>query len=147
MGATYRVTLPSTAGSLSADSVTIIAATNRSLRILEISQEPDGTASAFNVLGIYRSTGGATSSAPVTPSPTNASAFAAAAFTAPTAWVTQPTLGVVMDRISFNANGGRVTKTYALPESRIECIGAAQLSLRNLSGTSTRSISILIEEF
>lgn len=147
MGATYRVTLPSTAGSLTLDSVTISAAANRSLRILEVAIEVDGTASAFNVLGISRSSGGVTPTVPITPNPTNPSAFAAAAFTAPTVWATQPTLGAVMDRISFNANGGRVTKSYAMPGSPIEAIGSSFLSFRQISGTSTRSISILVEEF
>lgn len=146
MGATHRVTIVSTAGSTANDSVTIIAAAARSLRILEVSVEPDGTASAANVLGVYRSTGGTTGTAPITPSPTSPG-FAAAGFTAPTAWSVQPTAGVLLDRISFNANGGRVTKSYAMPGSQLECSGATQLSFRQVAGTSTRSISILVEEF
>ncbi len=144
MGATYRVTKVSTAMNTAQDIITITAPAARSLRILEITIQGMGTASAANEIGCYRSTGGVTPVA-ITPIPTNAD-FAAATFTAAGSWGTHPTLGVVLDRIAVNANGGGVSKPLIFPGFAIEIPGAGQVSIRSIAGTSNVTISVLVEQ-
>jgi hypothetical protein len=144
MGATYRVTKVSTAMTTTDDIVTITAPSGRSLRILEISIGAMGTTSAANEIGVYRSTGGTTPTA-ITPVPLNAD-YAAATFTAAGAWATDPTLGVVLDRIAVNANGGGVQKPLVFPGFAIEIPGGGQVSIRSVSGTSSVVCSVLVEQ-
>lgn len=144
MGATYRVTKVSTALSTTADSMTITAPAGRSLRILSIDVGMMGTASAANELGVYRSTTGTTPVA-ITPVPTHPD-FAAATFTAAGSWTTQPTLGVVLDRIPLNANGGGIQKPLVFPGFAIEIPGGGQISFRSISGTSNIVMSVLVEQ-
>ena len=143
MGATYRVTRTSTALNTAQDLLTITAPSNRSLRILEVSIGAMGTASAAQEVAMARSTGGATPTA-ITPQPTHPD-FAAATFTAAGGWTTHPTLGVVLDRFSVNANGGGVGKPLVFPGFPIEMPATNQVSFRAISGTGNVVISVLVE--
>src|SRR5512135_1750028 len=89
--AVYMMSRNNVAMSTTADLLTLISASSRRIRILEIKVIGMGTTSAAGSIGVYRSTGGTTGSAALTPtkavteSPTQA-------FTNFTAWAAQPSL-------------------------------------------------------
>lgn len=143
MGARYNVTKTSTALSTTADAITITAPAGRSLKILAIRCYGGAAASAANEVGVYRSTGGATPVA-ITPVPLNSDS-AAATFTAAGSWTTQPTVGVVLDRIGVNANGSFVPLVFP-PGQEIEIPGGGQVSIRSVSGTSLATITAVVEQ-
>lgn len=143
MGARYSITKTSTALSTTADAVTITAPAGRSLKIWAIRVYGMGVATAANEIAVARSTGGATPVA-ITPVPLNADS-AAATFTAASGWTTQPTLGVVIDRIGVNANGA-YTPLVFMPGTEIDIPGGGQVSLRSISGTSLATISVTVEQ-
>jgi hypothetical protein len=144
MGARYKVNRVSTALSTTADLVTIVAPANRSLRIWEFTIGGMGTTSAANEVVLNRSSGGATPSALITPQPLHPD-YAAATFTAPTAWATQPTQGVTLDRLPVNANGGGLRKVFP-PGSEIEIPAGGQLSIRSAIGTSPVTLDLVVEQ-
>lgn len=144
MAGFYSLSRSNVALSTTADSVTIICAASRRLRLVEVSIGGMGTASAANELSVARSTGGTTGSAALTAAPLLTDQ-AAAALSNFTAWVAQPTLGNVLLRLPVNANGG-VYRWVARPGSEIELRNSEQLSLRSAVGTSNVSFFALVEE-
>jgi hypothetical protein len=143
MGARYNVNKTATALSTTADAVTITAPSGRSLKIWAIRVYGMGAATAANEILVSRSTGGATPVA-ITPVPLNSDS-AAATFTAASGWTTQPTLGVTIDRIGINANGAYSPLVF-MPGTEIDIPGGGQVSLRSVSGTSSVTISIIVEQ-
>lgn len=150
MGLFYMVSRSNSALSTTADLLTIQAAAGRSIKIHEIAVAGMGTASAANELGIFRQTAlGATAATFIVPEKTNP-ALPASAFTANTAWTTQPAISAVaLLRLGVNANGG-VFRWVAKPGQEIELPGSATftgaLSLRSVVGASNVSIHIIVEE-
>ncbi len=144
MGARYSVTRTSAALSTTADNMTIIAPATRALKIWEIRIYGQGTTSTANEVAIARSTGGATGSGALTPTPL-ATLFAASGTTVNTAWVTQPTLGVVIRRAGVNANGAYVPLVF-MPGSEIDVPPSGQISIRSISGTSNVTTEVVFEE-
>ena len=142
----FTVNRTSTALSTTNDYLTIIAANNRPLRIYIIDMKGDGTASAANEVGVYRSTigvGGSNTNAII--SKMN-SGSAASQFVVYTAWSSsQPTLGDLLWRFSVNANGG-IDKFVAIPGAEIPVPVSGQISIRSIDGTSNMICNILIEE-
>lgn len=130
--------------------MTAIAATNRGLRVQEMSFSGLGTASAANEFQVAASPTGTTPGGAVTPAPYNPLSTAVASFTTATTWATSPAVtaqgGV---SIGVNANGG----TYRwLAKTNFELIAQqaiaamAIMSFKVVSGTSTISHHAIIEE-
>lgn len=153
MGLIYTVQRNNVAISTTADFLALQAGLARAFRILEITIGGLGTASAANTLGIYRPTTlGVTSSVPVVPERQHP-ALPAPAFTATTAWATQPTLGAPLLLIPANANGGAF-RWVAQQGQQLEVQGqpaantiASALSFRAALGSSPISFHVVIEEF
>jgi len=141
----YAMSVSNTALSTSNDLLTLIAAANRRIRVVEISVGGMGTASAANELRVARSTGGTTPSGGVSMEPLEPDS-AAAGFTNATAWAAQPTIGNVMLRIPVNANGG-VYRWVARPGEEIIARNSGQISLRSAVGTSSVSLHVVVDEF
>lgn len=142
--AIYQVTRTSSALSTTNDSLTIVAASGKPLRVLITDIKGLGTSSAANEVALARSSGGATPGGAITPFGASSDA-ASAGFAAYTTWTTQPTLGNILWRFSVNANGGQ-DKFVALPGGEITVPSGGQLSIRSITGTSTVAISMQIEE-
>lgn len=130
--------------------LTAIAATNRALRVQELSASGLGTASAANEFQVAASPTGTTPGGALTPGPFNPLSTAAAAFTTATTWATAPVVNA-QSGIAFgvNANGG----TYRwLAKTNFELIAQqaiasmAIMSYKVVSGTSTLAFHTLIEE-
>ena len=144
MGQKFSVSRTGTALSLTNDYMTIIAPSTRALRIHEIRAAGGGTASAAAELLVSRSTGGTTGGGAITPTPL-ATQGAAAASTVNTTWSGQPTIGVTIRRIPFNANGA-INPLVFMPGSEIEVPPSGQLSLRSGLNTSLASVEVIFEE-
>ena len=143
MGAKYIVNKTQTALNTAKDSLTITAPATRSLKVSNVRAYGFGVASAANEIGIHRSTVGTTPTA-ITPQPI-AVGSAAASFTAASIWTTDPTLGVVIDRLSVNSNGG-VAAVAIGPGNEIEIPPSGQISFRSISGTGIVTLSCTVEE-
>jgi hypothetical protein len=143
MGAKYIINKTQTALNTSKDSLTITAPSTRALKVSNIRIYGFGTASAANEIGISRSTVGTTPTA-ITPQPL-AVGSAAASFTSAGLWTTDPTLGVMIDRVSVNSNGG-VSAVAIGPGNEIEIPPSGQISFRSVSGTGIVTISVTVEE-
>lgn len=144
--AIYRVTRGSTALSTTADLITVIAPSSRTIRIRRISVAGLATASAANVILVQRSTGGTTGGGALTPAPV-VTESAASGTVVNTTWSAQPTptAGVILDRIGVNANGG-VNNLFYPPGSEIILRNSEQLSFRSETGTSNVTISLEFDE-
>lgn len=144
MGARYTVTRTATALSTTNDAVTLVAPSTRALKIWAIRLYGAGTASAFNEVAVARSSGGTTGGGGITPTPksTLASASGISAFTT---WSAQPTLGVVIERMGVNANGGIAAKVFP-PGGEIDVPPSGQISIRSISGTSPVTLEVEFEE-
>lgn len=144
MGARYTATRTSTALSTTNDAMTIIAPGTRALKIWAIRIYGGLAASAYNEVLIARSTGGATGGGAITPTP-KSTLSAAAGTTVNTTWTTQPTIGVTIERMGVNANGGIAAKVFP-PGGEIDVPPSGQISIRSASGTSAVSIEVEFEE-
>jgi hypothetical protein len=130
--------------STTADLFTYTSAASGQARALEVSVGGEAAASAVNRAGLYNSSSGAT--------PTNqtmekfSTRSPAAAGTFATAWTTQPTLNTnPVLLFAFNAFGGG-DKWIAQPGAELYTVNGEKVSMRSLSGTSTVSSHIIIEE-
>lgn len=153
-GFVYTLARVSTALSTTNDWITIVSAAAKALRIHEIAFFGDGTASAANDIIVVRptasGTGGATGGP--TPAPLNPGAPAASFTNVTTYATTQPTLPTTtaaLLRFGVNANGG-VYRWVAKPGSEIFIPAgnnlAGTLSIRSVSGTSSVTGYVIIEE-
>ena len=144
MGARYTISRGTVALSASADTITIAAPATRALKIWEVRIWGQGTASLANEIGLYRSNGGVTGSAPITPVP-KASLSPASGITANTLWGTQPTLGAIIERLGCNSNGAYSPLVF-MPGSEIDVPPNGQISLRAVVGGGTITAQIVFEE-
>ena len=141
----FTVSRTSTALSTTNDYITIVASSTKPLRVYVVDCKGDGTASAANEVGMYRSTVGVGGGGAITPTKVN-SGSAAASFAVYTTWSSsQPTLGVNVWRFSVNANGG-IDKFVAIPGAEIPVPVSGQISIRSIDGTSNMIANLLIEE-
>ena len=143
MGARYTAGKTGTAMVAATDMLTITAPAGRSLKIWAVRLYGEGTASAANEVGVFRSTSGVTPVA-ATPTPVNADSTAAT-FTVATAWTTQPTLGAQVSRIGVNSNGSTVQQVYP-PGQEIDVPGGGQISIRPVTGTGVIAVECLVEQ-
>ena len=152
MGLIY--TIPRTSFALVAgnDVITVSGNALRSWRLLDIYLGGLGTASAANEIGICRTaTVGITPGGALTPTPKNVRAPAFGGVVS-TTWATQPVIGVVMDRLMVNANGGNIYRDFKREGLQLEweAGGAAVLnscmSIRCVSGSSSIVFGYTIEE-
>lgn len=143
--ALYSVSRSNVALSTTNDLCTLTAASNRRVRIVEISIGGMGTASAANELQVARATGGTTPGGNLTAEPLEIDS-AAAGFTVPTTWAAQPTVGNVLLRLPVNANGG-IYRWVARPGEEVVARNAGMISFRSAVGTSNVSFHLIVEEF
>ncbi len=142
--ALFTVTRTSSALSTTADTITIVASATKPLRVLYAEASGMGNASAANEIVIARSTGGTTPGGAITPAPLAGSG--AASFTVYTSYSAAPSLGVVLHRLTVNANGGR-DRFNPSPGLDIEVPAGGQISIRSAAGTSNVTINeITIDE-
>lgn len=154
----YNVQRQNVALSTSADTMTIISGSVRSILLLEFELEGDGTASAYNEVGIYRvATAGVTGAGAITPvtieqpnmtGTTPALAFSGTVFTG---WTTQPVLGNLIQQVAVNSNGQRAFwRCNANLSNAIPCPGGANalgtLSVRAINGTGSVSVRVQFAE-
>jgi hypothetical protein len=144
MGQFYSLSRAASALSTTNDTLTIIAAAARALRIHEVMLAGQGTASAANEVAVARSSAGTTPGGAVTEVGLNPNNAALAATNA-TTWSVQPTLGDVLLRLGVNANGA-INRWVAKPGQEIEVPAATQISIRSISGTSSVSLHVIVEE-
>lgn len=140
----YSLSRSNTALSTSNDFMTIIAASNRSIQINEVSFGGMATASAACEVAVARSTGGTTGGGALTAVGLN-SANPTAAMTVNTTWSAQPTIGNVILRLPVNANGG-IYRWVAVPGGEILIPGGAQITIRSIVGTSNVSAHVIVTE-
>ena len=150
MGLVYDISRSAAVLTAGNDVMTVAAGATRSSRIVSVSVTGLGTASSANEFGLFRTaTLGVTGSAAVVPTPKNSSAGAFSGVVN-TAWATQTVVGAALVRFGVNANGGVWSKTFTDAE-KIDVPGgaaaASSLSVRCISGTSTVSVTVGIEEF
>lgn len=150
MGLVYDASRSAVALTAGNDIMTLAAAATKSSRIVSISIAGLGTASAANEFGLFRTTTlGVTGGGALTPTPKN-SANGAFGGVVNTTWSTQPVVGAALIRFGVNANGGVFSKTFTDAE-KIDIPGgvaaASSLSLRCISGSSTVSVNVTVEEF
>jgi hypothetical protein len=153
--ATYGVAKDSLTLSTAADSLTLIPAANRPIQLIEVSVAGMGTASAANSLGVYRSSGGVTPSAAITPVPmgkVGSGSNPVAGCSTATAWATQPTItasagyGLLLD-LGVNSNGG-IYRWVARPGEEIICGNTDTISFRAVTGSGVVSLHIVfVEDF
>lgn len=150
MGLVYDISRSAVALTAGNDVMTIAAAAARSCRIIAFSITGLGNASAANEFGLFRTTTlGVTGGGAITPTPKN-SANGAFGGVVNTTWGTQPVVGAALIRFGVNANGGVFSKTLTDAE-KIDIPGgtaaASSVSLRCISGSSTVSVNVTVEEF
>ena len=155
----YNVQRQNVALSTSADFMTIITGSTRSILLVEFEAEGDGTASAYNEFAFYRvATAGTTGSGAITPvtveAPNLTGTTPALAFsgTVYTGWSTQPTLGSLIQQVGVNSNGQRAFwRANANLSNAITVPGGAaaagSISVRGVSGTGNVSIRVQFAEF
>jgi hypothetical protein len=144
MGARYTISRTGTAISTTNDYLTLTVPATRAVKIWEVRVAGGGTASAAAELLLSRSTGGATGGGAITPTPL-ATLSPAAGTTTATTWTTQPTIGVTVRRIPFNANGA-INNFIFIPGMEIDVPPSGQISIRGGLGASLAALEIVIEE-
>ena len=152
MGLVYDVSRSAVVLTAGNDVMTLIGGATRSFRVISFSIVGLGNAAAANEFGFFRTgTVGVTGGGAVTPTPKNGSAGAFSG-TVNTTWGTQPVVGAAGPRFGVGANSGVFSKTFTDAE-KIDVPGggaavtASCLSLRCISGSSTVSVNVTIEEF
>lgn len=141
----YAVNRSNVALNTSNDLMTLIAPSNRRIRLVELSVGGMGTASLAQEIAVGRSTGGTTGGGALTAEPLEPDSVAAGS-TVNTTWAAQPTLGNVMLRLPVNANGG-IYRWVARPGEEIVARNAGQISIRPAVGNGNVSIHAVFEEF
>ena len=140
----YTVTRNNVTPNTSNDLLTLIAASNKPIKINRIRCTGEATSSTAMRTVIQRSTGGTGAGGALTPEKTNTS-DASANTVVDTTWSGQPSLsGSPLYNESWNAFAGGFDLT--LDGREIYLLGAEQLSIRNTVGTGTLSIDVEFSE-
>lgn len=150
MGNRYIVSRDNVTPSGGSDLITIVAPSNRRVRIIEVSVAGRGTSSAAQQVQVSSSTAGTTPSSPITPTPFGQSEQPTAAASVYTAWAVQPTLtnsGAGSEIIGFNALGG-ANRWIPPGGAALEVRNGACISVRATSGPTWQnaSVSVVYEE-
>ncbi|SRR6266571_1026376 len=150
MGQRYVITRRNVLPVAGQDLLTIISASARRVRLIDLNVGGWGTSSAFQALEVGRSTAGTTPGAAITPSKAEHTDQPAATFTTATTWAVQPTLETNTHMLSFNAVGGlnRLPGQQGRPNGISEARNGENISIRAPSGPTYQncSISATIEE-
>lgn len=151
MGLFYTVSRSNVTMNTSNDLATLIGAATRSYRIVELAVVGMATQSTAGELGVFRcSVAGTTGGGAITPTPQNP-AQNASGFTVSSTWSVQPTVGAIIRRFPFNANGGVFRFVIPPLQGGLESPGganaAATLCVRPTIGAFACSLEIVVEEF
>lgn len=148
MGRVYHIARPSFSLTAGNDVMTIIPHATRPFRLLDIYLGGLGTTSAANEISIARiSAAGTTGGGALTPRPSDSSSVAFGG-TVNTTWSAQPTLSSSVKNFSINANGGQMRYSFINEGAPIDVDAATDgLSIRCVSGSSTITCSVTVEEF
>ena len=142
MGNRYVVQkdLTPTSGS---DVLTIIPASGRRARIVQVAINGTGTTSAAQRLVVVRSGSGTTGGGAITPNKFDHTAQPSAASTVNTTWSGQPTVDTNGVSLGFNALGGAII--YNAPKGSLEAAGNTEyLSIRAPSGPTYQACSVTV---
>lgn len=122
------------------DILTIISASNRRGRVIEVSVAGRGSSSAAQQIEVGYSTGGTTGGGSVTPDKFDHADQPTAAFTYNTTWAAQPSLTTNSEVLGWNALGG--ANRWIPPRgSALEIRNGAQISFRASGGVSFQAMS------
>ena len=138
------IDLTPTAGN---DVMTLIPASGRRARLVQVIVSGNGTTSAAQRLLIVRSSGGTTGGGAITPNAADHADQPAAACVVDTTWSAQPTAGSNGVTLGWNALGGAIV--YNVPKGMFEARSTADyISLRAPSGPTYQacSVSMVFEE-
>jgi hypothetical protein len=127
--------------------MTIIAATNRRVRIVEISVAGRGITSAAQQLFVANGSGGTTGGGAISAVAFDHAEQPTAASTVNTTWSSQPTLSASGEVIGWNALGG-ANRWIPPGGGALQARNGAYISVRAPSGPTYQSMSInvVIEE-
>ena len=128
------------------DVMTIVTASNRRARLVQVTVAGRGTTSAAQGLELAVSSGGTTGGGSLTPDKGEHVDQPSAASTVYTTWSAQPTLGTHAIPLGWNALGGAIV--YNVPKGMLEARNAANISIRAPSGYTYQacSVSVVFEE-
>ena len=130
--------------------LSIIPATNRAIRCVEVSHSGLGTATAANEMQLAPAPVGTTPGGAVTPNPYGPTSTAAAGFTTATTYATAPVTPATAGLgYGVNSNGGVyrwLAKTNFELISQQAIAAYATLNWRVVSGTGTLAGHVIIEE-
>jgi hypothetical protein len=142
MGQRYFVSRKQVTPTAGNDLITIIPASNRRTRLLEVSVAGNGTTAAFQQVDVGVSSGGTTGGGGLTPEKYSHQQQPSAASTVNTTWSVQPTLGTHNIVLGFSALGG-ANRWVPPGGSGIEVTGnAAYISIRANANMTSQSMSI-----
>jgi hypothetical protein len=148
MGNRYIVSRDNVTATGGNDLLTLISASGRRIRVVEIGVTGQGSSSASQRLIASRSgSGGTTPGGAITPSKFEHSDQPAAAFTTATTWAVQPTPETNGKVIGWNALGG--ASNWPGPNGGcLEARNGETISLRAPSGPTYQaaSLSVVVEE-
>jgi hypothetical protein len=117
------------------DILTIVSASSRRIRLVEVTVSGRGTSSAAQQIEFGRSTGGTTGGGSVTPNKYDHQDQPTAASTVNTTWSAQPTLDTNTEIAGFNALGGAFRWTPPVKGGP----GSASMEVRNGDNISIRA--------
>jgi hypothetical protein len=147
MGNKYLVSRDNVTPTGGNDLITIVTASNRRARILEVAVNGRGSTSAPLEVIVGTSSGGTTGGGGITPDKFEHVDQPAAASTVNTTWSVQPTIATNVVKLGFNALGG--ANRWIPPGGKgIEARNGANISIRATNGPTWQamSVSIVYEE-
>lgn len=142
MGNRYQVQRLGVTPTADQDVLTIVSASNRRARPVQVTLVGRGSSSAPQSLRLARSSGGTTGGGAQTQSKGEHTDQPAAASVVNTTWSAQPTVeahGVV---IGMNALGGAIV--YNVPKGMFEARNGENISLRATAGNTYQSMDVTV---
>lgn len=146
MGNRYTVEQRNVTPTAGNDVMTIVTASNRRARLVQVTVAGRGTTSAAQGLELANSSGGTTGGGALTPDKAEHIDQPSAASTVNTTWSAQPTLATHAIPLGWNALGGAIV--YNVPKGMLEARNGANLSIRAPAGYTFQacSVSVVYEE-
>lgn len=126
------------------DVLTIVTASARRARLVDLQVGGQGGSSAAQRLLVGRSTGGTTGGGAITPNKAEHTEQPAAASTVNTTWSVQPTIDANAHVLTFNALGGpnKWQTQPGRPNGIIEARNGENISIRAPSGPTYQAVSV-----
>lgn len=149
MGNRYWVKRENFTPTASQDSLTLISAASRRLRVLAIYTNGSGASSAPQGMTAARAAAGTTPGGGITPSKAEHTDQPSATFTTATTWSGQPAPETNGVTLSFNALGGKDQWTATqLTRGVLEARNGEVISIRPTAGPTpqAQTLSVLVEE-